>query len=575
MTAAQPPAHGQQEAEHQAGWIQPSHEQGALPRLLSALASRWWVPALAIGLTLAAAAAYLATAQKIYKAETDVLVTPVPNQTAVPGFGLILDSSDPARATETIAKLVTTPAVADRAATQLGVRASGQVLLSQIQAQPVAASNLVAITASADAPASAARLANAFGSALIDERTARLHNALDAAIRANNARIAGLKPADSAERQLLLTQATDLRTLRDAPDPSLQIASDADVPGSPASPRPLLTVAGAIIAGVILGVLGVLALEYVDPRLWREEQLAASYRLPILARIPRERSRRSGPLGPEAVSPSTAHGFRMLRANLPPSAPRPAAGPRTEPPGAHVGLLDSGRRARNGAAGGFGRTAATAGRCVMVTSAVSGEGKTTTALNLAATLVAAGERVILIDADTQHTGITDALGLPRGDVLAGLLWEHTALVDALVPVRLQTGTMYALRAEADAHDGLSDATAAALLAEAAAFADWVIVDLPPLTDSPDALPFARAAGDLLMTVRLRHTSLRELAGLAELLSQQRLVPAGFVLIGASPRSGMGHVVWASGSAPEEAPASRAADGSAAGRPVPQTPAVSS
>src|SRR5436190_181553 len=115
MTAAPPPASGQQDADHPAGWIQPASEQGALPRLLSALAARWWVIALATLLTLAAAVAYLATAHKVYEAETDVLVTPVPNQTAVPGFGLILDSSDPARATETIARLVTTPAVGERA----------------------------------------------------------------------------------------------------------------------------------------------------------------------------------------------------------------------------------------------------------------------------------------------------------------------------------------------------------------------------------------------------------------------------------------------------------------------------
>jgi Mrp family chromosome partitioning ATPase len=440
----------------------------------------------------------------------------------------------------------------------------------------VAQSNLVAITAQADEPVAAARLADAFGRALIDQRTARLHSALDAAIRQNNAQLAGLGRgrADDAQRQLLLARATDLRTLRDAPDPSLQLASDADVPGGPASPRPLLTVAGALIAGTNLGVLGVLALEYVDPRLWREEQLDAAYRLPILARIPRQKSRRSGPLGPEAISARAAHGYRMLRANLPPSAPRPAVVRRPEPPPTpRGGVLDAGPPPNGAAPRRYEPVAPALGRCVMVTSAFTGEGKTTTALNLAATLVAAGERVILIDADTESPGVTDALGLEGGDNLARMLWEHTPLVDALVPVRLRAGTMYALRAEADAHDGLSDAAAAKLLAEAAAFADWVVVDLPPLTASPDALPFARAVGDLLVAVRLRHTNLRELARLAELLSQQRLVPAGFVLTGTNRRSGTGHAAWATSGAPEPTSSSWAADVSPAGRPLPQAPAV--
>jgi succinoglycan biosynthesis transport protein ExoP len=572
MTAVPPPAYGQQDADHPAGWIQPALEQpGALPRLLSALASRWWMMALAVAASLAAAVAYLATAPRVYEAETDVLVTPVSNQTVEPGLGL-LDSSDPERATETIARLVTTPAVADRAAKDLGLRTSAGALLGQVTAKPVAQSNLVAITAQADEPVTAARLADAFGRALIDQRTARLHQALDAAIRQNDARLAALGSGDADQRQLLQARATDLRTLRDAPDPSLQLASDASVPDSPASPRPLLTVAGALIAGAILGVLGVLALEYVDPRLWREEQLGAAYRLAILARIPRLRSRAAGPLGPDEISPRAAHSYRMLRANLPPSAPRPAIARRPEPPPSpRGGVLDSGRSPTSETARSYGRATAAPGRCVAITSAVTGEGKTTTALNLAATLVAAGERVILVDADTERTGVTDALALPAGDPLAGMLWQHTPLVDALVPVRLQAGTMYALRAEAEAHDGLTDAAAAALLAQATAFADWVIVDLPPLTASPDALPFARAAGDLLMAVKLRHTNLRELARLAELLTRQRLVPAGFVLTGTSRRSGTAHAAWVA--AEEPSSSSRAADASPAGRALPHAPVV--
>ena len=119
MSAAPPPVPGQQDADHFTGWIQPASEQGALPRLLSALVSRAWVVVLTTALAVGAALGYLATAEKRYEAETDVLVTPVPNDTAVPGFGLILDSSDPASAFavhDADGKLV---GVVDRAAVML------------------------------------------------------------------------------------------------------------------------------------------------------------------------------------------------------------------------------------------------------------------------------------------------------------------------------------------------------------------------------------------------------------------------------------------------------------------------
>lgn len=208
----------------------------------------------------------------------------------------------------------------------------------------------------------------------------------------------------------------------------------------------------------------------------------------------------------------------------------------------------------------------------MVTSPLSGDGKSTTALNLTARLAAAGERVILIDADTEGPSLSSTLGIRTTDGLGRLLAEHTPLVDALVPVRLGTNTMYVLPAEPSSYEGLTDSAAVAVLEEASAFADWVVVDLPPLSVAPAALPLARAATELLLAVRLRHTNMRDLGRLAELLMQQRLMPAGFVVTGTSGNGGVRHAVVVTGPASEPSP-SHTTDGAAAGRTIPHAPVV--
>ena len=106
-----------------------------------------------------------------------------------------------------------------------------------------------------------------------------------------------------------------------------------------------------------------------------------------------------------------------------------------------------------------------------------------------------------------------------------------------MPVRMGAGTVDVLPAEDGGHESLSDSVGAALLEEASAFADWVVVDLPPLNAAPDALPLAKAATDLLLTTRLRHINLRELGQLAELLQPAGIGADGLRRDRHQPRSG--------------------------------------
>ena len=98
--------------------------------------------------TTLVAAAYLAVATEQYKAEADLLVIPASREdTALNGLPVIRESSDPTRDVETAARLVDNRNVAKAVKEDLGLDQSVDALLSQVTAEPVAQSNIVAVTA--------------------------------------------------------------------------------------------------------------------------------------------------------------------------------------------------------------------------------------------------------------------------------------------------------------------------------------------------------------------------------------------------------------------------------------------
>lgn len=74
-------------------------------------------------------------------------------------------------------------------------------------------------------------------------------------------------------------------------------------------------------------------------------------------------------------------------------------------------------------------------RTVLVTSSIAGEGKTTTAINLAVALADAGARVLLIDADLRRPSVGTILGLEGAAGLTSVLIGRVGLDDVIQPWR--------------------------------------------------------------------------------------------------------------------------------------------
>jgi Mrp family chromosome partitioning ATPase/capsular polysaccharide biosynthesis protein len=499
-----------------APWRRPQVGISGLERYLHTLRERLpLIAAVTIATTLVAAL-YLIVAEDKYRAEADLLVTPAgQDDAALTGLPVIHESSDPTRDVETASRLVRTRDVAVRVKRRLGLEESASALLESVSAEPVAQSNIVSVQAEADSPGLARQIANGFATEAVAERSQELRRELDRQIPRLREQIAAAEDRGE-DTQVLSTQLVRLESIRASGDPTLQLETRAHTPPGPFAPRPRLTIAAGILAGLILGVGGAFAMNVLDPRLRREEQLRELYSLPILARVPRERRARTFSLG----EPRWGFGPReKYRRALPPGELSPTT-------------LESFRTLRTMLAAQRG--AESDSRSILITGPSPSEGKTTTAINLAYSLALAGNRVILIEADFRRPTVGEALGLQVrvgiGDVLLGNVGLEGALVPA-PPFDDNLSVLLADGADDWLPEVLSLPAAAARLEEAKSLADYVVLDSPPLTQVIDAMPLARRADDVVLVVRLGSSNLAQLTRLGDLLDQNGIRPAGFVVVG--------------------------------------------
>jgi protein-tyrosine kinase len=141
-------------------------------------------------------------------------------------------------------------------------------------------------------------------------------------------------------------------------------------------------------------------------------------------------------------------------------------------------------------------------KVIMTSSALPGEGKSLTAVNLALTLSESyHRRVLLIDADLRRPTVQRIFGIPP---ISGLNEGLKASEDrpmALTPVCERLFVLPAGRPEADPMSGLTSDRMRRLITQAAASFDWVIVDSPPVGLLPDASLLSAFVDGVLLVVR--------------------------------------------------------------------------
>jgi polysaccharide biosynthesis transport protein len=270
-----------------------------------------------------------------------------------------------------------------------------------------------------------------------------------------------------------------------------RVVSPATVPTSPSKPRrKLIAGAGGIVA-LILATAVALLVERGRPRVRSSVEIATVTGHDVLGRVPLSRSVRRG-VAAALDDPLVGGAIRSLRT-----------------------VLD--HQARE-----------TAVRTLAVTSSVPGEGKSTVAASLACSIAHLDARVLLVDADLRHPSLARVLNLPAKPGLLEVLRGDSTLARAVNTAAGPDG-LSVLPTSGVAETGdLLARNLNALLREAAASYDVVIIDTPPLLAGDDSTTIATMCDAVLLVVTSGQ-QIRRLSDAARALSAVQARVLGVLL----------------------------------------------
>ncbi|WP_158794570.1 polysaccharide biosynthesis tyrosine autokinase [Granulicella sp. L60] len=285
----------------------------------------------------------------------------------------------------------------------------------------------------------------------------------------------------------------------------LSIVDRAQVTGLPSFPNYPLTLAVAMLLGILIGIGVAFLRQSMDVSVTLPRDVEMAVHSPVLAFLPLfsgktaelSTSSNASALLSQPDSP-LAEAFRVLRTALMMSSP-------AEP-----------------------------GKTLLITSPLGSDGKTTIVYNLGIALAQQGSRVLLIDGDLRHAdlhhyfdivnqnGLSDALEAQQTDVQARLKTHPSVENLVLLPAGARPGLPSEL---------FTGPTLDLLVTEMRKEFDWILIDSPPVLPVADAAVLAAKVDAILPVVRAGITSRADLQSMNQLLERTGAPIVGYVLNG--------------------------------------------
>ena len=182
-------------------------------------------------------------------------------------------------------------------------------------------------------------------------------------------------------------------------------------------------------------------------------------------------------------------------------------------------------------------------KVILMTSTVSGEGKSFISINLASSLALLGKKVLLIGMDIRAAKLADYLELTPRYGLTEYLSRTDIPLDELIlksPVQEGLDIITAGPVPPNPSELLLSTRVDELFAELRTMYDYIIVDSAPVGMVSDSFALSRISDATVYVCRANYTTLRDVRFFNELYSENRLKKMALVVNGTSARKGYGY-----------------------------------
>ncbi|WP_194774688.1 GumC family protein [Pararhodonellum marinum] len=298
-------------------------------------------------------------------------------------------------------------------------------------------------------------------------------------------------------RQKSIKQEHYLYLLQKKEEASLSLATTTvanskviDPPSSslkPTNPNPINTMLIAILAGLFLPIGFIVGKESLNKYITEREDVEDMTSIPILGEISRNEDGKVVAIDKSSKTP-TAEQFRLIRNN--------------------IMYLTNGKN-----------------KTILVTSGMSGEGKTFFSINLAVSLALTGRKVVVLDFDLRKPALGKAIGLNGAAGITEYLQNPNLTIQSIIKSPQITENLYAIgpgTIPENPSDIMSSIRVKELIEALEAEFDHVIIDTAPVGLVADCLSLAPFAHTSAYVIRYNYTKKNQLNIINDIQLQEKL-----------------------------------------------------